>query len=145
MRSAALDRLERLIGAWDLTMTNAFFLDSLEMEVAGDASFEWLDDVLVVFRFEFREPPPAVGVIGHSDPREQFYMLYHDDRGVARVFEMEFSDSGWSLLREDPDFYQRFTGEFQGDDRIHGAWEASEDEGRTWRKDFDLIFERSRD
>ena len=50
-----------------------------------------------------------------------------------------------SLLREDPDFYQRFTGEFQGDDRIHGAWEASEDEGRTWRKDFDLIFERSRD
>jgi hypothetical protein len=27
-------------------------------------------------------------------------------------------------------------------DRIDGRWEASEDAGGTWRKDFDLIFER---
>jgi len=28
------------------------------------------------------------------------------------------------------------------DNRIVGRWEASEDEGSTWRKDFDLVFER---
>jgi hypothetical protein len=28
-------------------------------------------------------------------------------------------------------------------DRIVGRWEASEDAGATWRKDFDLIFERA--
>jgi hypothetical protein len=29
------------------------------------------------------------------------------------------------------------------DDRIVGRWEASEDAGRTWRKDFDLFFTRN--
>jgi hypothetical protein len=30
-------------------------------------------------------------------------------------------------------------------DRIVSRWEASEDLGKTWRKDFDLIFERRAD
>jgi hypothetical protein len=27
-------------------------------------------------------------------------------------------------------------------DCIYGCWDASEDQGATWRQDFDLIFER---
>jgi hypothetical protein len=27
-------------------------------------------------------------------------------------------------------------------DRIDGRWEASDDSGTTWRKEFDLVFER---
>lgn len=141
MRSPGLDKLERLIGKWDLTLTNAHFLDSLDERVSGQATFEWLDNVLVVFRWGLGPTPPAVCVIGYSTPEEQYRMLYHDDRGVARVFEMEFSDDHWSLLRENPDFHQRFEARLQPD-RIIGAWEASEDEGATWRKDFDLMFER---
>ncbi|HEX6300524.1 MAG TPA: hypothetical protein VF148_08685 [Acidimicrobiia bacterium] len=141
MRSPALDQLERLIGTWDLTMTNAFFLDSLDERVSGTASFEWLDDVLVVFRWGLGPTPPSVCVIGHSTPQEQYHMLYHDDRGVARVFAMEFTEDRWSLLREDSDFHQRFEAKLETN-RIVGAWEASEDEGKTWRKDFDLIFDR---
>jgi hypothetical protein len=41
----------------------------------------------------------------------------------------------------DPDFHQRFIATVQRD-RNEGRREASEDAGRTWRKDFDLIFER---
>lgn len=137
----ALARLERLIGTWDLTLSNAWFLDSLEETVQGWATFERLDDTFVVFRWSVGDTPPAVAVIGHSDPRDQYYMLYHDERGVARVFEMEFGDDGWNLLREDDDFHQRFGAALEPD-RIIGAWEASEDEGQTWRKDFDLTFER---
>ena len=47
----------------------------------------------------------------------------------------------WEMLREDPDFHQRFIGTVSRD-RIHARTEASEDAGATWRKDFDLIFER---
>ena len=141
MRSPGLDRLGELIGVWDLTMTNAHFLDSLEERVSGRASFEWLDDVLVVFRWGLGPTPPAVCVIGYSTPGERYQMLYHDDRGVARVFAMEFGDGHWGLLREDSDFHQRFEARLQPG-RIIGAWEASEDEGKTWRKDFDLIFDR---
>lgn len=122
-------------------MTNAWFLDSLDIEMSGDASFEWLDDTLVVFRWAVGETPSTVCVIGYNTPREQYAMLYHDDRGVARVFEMELTDDSWSLLRKDPDFHQRFQATLH-DDKIVGAWEASEDGGQTWRKDFDLIFAR---
>lgn len=141
-RNEALGRLDRLVGNWDLTMSNAWWREDPAEPVAGRASFEWLDDTFVVFRWEIGEPPPVVSVIGYSDPRGHYQMLYHDDRGVARVFEMEFTDSNWSLLREDSDFHQRFEAEVF-DNRIVGAWEASEDQGSTWRKDFDLLFERA--
>lgn len=141
MRSPALDQLERLIGTWDLTMTNAHFLDTLDEQVRGHASFEWLDEVLVVFRWGLGPTPPAVCVIGYSTPEQQYHMLYHDDRGVARIFEVELTEERWSLLREDSDFHQRFEARLETD-KIVGAWEASEDEGKTWRKDFDLVFER---
>jgi hypothetical protein len=47
------------------------------------------------------------------------------------------------MTREDPDFYQRLGGTVSAD----GNWidthpDASEDNGKTWRKDFDLTFER---
>jgi hypothetical protein len=41
----------------------------------------------------------------------------------------------------DPDFHQRFVAAVHPD-RIDGRWDASDDGGTTWRKDFDLIFER---
>ena len=60
---------------------------------------------------------------------------------VLRVFGMMYGDGGWTLVREDPDFHQRFIATVERD-RIDGRWEASEDAGNTWRKNFDLIFER---
>jgi hypothetical protein len=80
-------------------------------------------------------------VIGRSDAREQFVLLYHDERGVLRVFDMTFAEGQWTLTREDPDFHQRFIATVEND-RVIGRWEASEDAGTTWRKDFDLTFDR---
>jgi hypothetical protein len=54
---------------------------------------------------------------------------------------------GYNLSKnktEDPDFYQRFMAEVEPD-RMAGLWEASEDQDRTWRKDFDLLYERAPD
>ncbi len=82
-----------------------------------------------------------VVVIGRSDAQDSFTALYHDERGVCRVFAMTFRDGRWTLEREDPDMFQRFVAEVEPD-RIVGRWEASEDQGTTWRKDFDLVFDR---
>jgi hypothetical protein len=54
---------------------------------------------------------------------------------------MRFTPTEWTMVREDPDFHQRFVGRREGG-RIVAQWDASDDGGRTWRKDFDLIFER---
>ncbi len=81
-------------------------------------------------------------VLGRSDANDRFVALYHDDRGVCREFDMTFDDGEWTLTRHDPDFYQRFVADVEPD-RILGRWEASEDQGATWRKDFDLTFART--
>lgn len=55
---------------------------------------------------------------------------------------MTFAEGSWTLLRTDPDFWQRFVADVQSD-VINGRWEASDDEGHVWRKDFDVIFRRT--
>jgi hypothetical protein len=147
MRNEAMQRLDVLVGSWRATMRNAWFLEPAGREVPGSATVEWLGDAFVVFRWTM-EGDVGLGtremvlVLGRSDARDAYSALYHDERGVGRVFAMTFDDSHWTLDREDPDMFQRFIADVEPD-RITGRWEASDDHGSTWRKDFDLVFERT--
>jgi len=147
MRNEAMEQLNGLVGSWRTTLRNAWFLEPAEQEVPGTATVAWLGDAFVVFRWTMtgdvgKATSEQVLVLGRSDPQDAYTALYHDERGVCRVFSMAFDGALWILLREDPDMHQRFIAEV-GPDRIAGRWEASEDQGATWRKDFDLIFERT--
>jgi hypothetical protein len=144
VRNEKLKDLEDLVGEWKLTMTDAWFLESPDIKGEGSATIQWLGEAFLEMRATLGEGHSSWHwVIGRSDARDQLVLLYHDERGVLRVFDMAFGDGQWTLVREDPDFYQRFIATVKGD-RIDGRWEASEDAGVTWRKDFDLIFERRR-
>jgi hypothetical protein len=147
MRNEAMERLSVLVGPWRTTMRNAWFLEPADLEVPGSATGEWLGDAFVVFRWTMEgevgsATSEMVLVLGRSDTRDAYTALYHDERGVYRVFAMTFDDSQWILSREDPDMFQRFIADL-GPHRVEGRWEASEDHGSTWRKDLDLIFERA--
>jgi hypothetical protein len=68
------------------------------------------------------------------------------DEALARIYAMTFDGERWTLTREQPafrplDFAQRFTATIDAGGRIiRGAWEV--DEGRSWRKDFDMTYTR---
>jgi hypothetical protein len=136
MKNEALMELDGLVGEWNLTLSDASFLESREAEVHGSARIEWLGEAFLVMLSDAWDL-----AIGRSDANGQYTALYHDPRGVSRVFEMTFSAGKWELLREDPDFHQRLSAVVERD-RITGRWDASEDAGQTWRKDFDIVFER---
>jgi hypothetical protein len=147
MRNEAMEQLDCLVGSWRATMRNAWFLEPADREVTGSATVEWLGDAFVVFRWTIEGDVASatnemVLVRGRSDPQDAYTALYHDERGVCRVYAMTFDSSRWSLSREDADMFQRFIADVEPD-RINGRWEASEDRGSTWRKDFDLAFERA--
>ena len=59
---------------------------------------------------------------------------------MLRVFDMTYGDGGWTLMREDSDFHQRFIALWSAIASTVGG--RRRDAGNTWRKDFDLIFER---
>ncbi|GAA1947378.1 hypothetical protein [Amycolatopsis minnesotensis] len=147
MRNEAMERVGALVGSWRTTLRNAWFLEPAGQEVPGEATAEWLGDAFVVLRWTMAGEPgkaasETVLVLGRSDAQDVYTALYHDERGVCRVFAMTFDGSRWTLNREDPDLFQRFIADI-GPGRIDGRWEASQDHGATWRKDFDLIFERA--
>ena len=147
MRNEAMEKLDVLIGSWGVTLRNAWFLEPADLEVAGSATVEWLGDAFVVFRWTMagdvgKATNQMVLVLGRSDVRDAYAALYQHERGVSRVFAMTFDGSHWNMSREDPDMFQRFIADL-GPDRIEGRWEASDDQGATWRKDFDLVFERA--
>ena len=144
-----MERLDALTGTWRTTLDGAWFLQPDQQPVPGDATIEWFSDAFVVFRWTMGDVTPAtsemVVVIGRSDARageDEYTALYHDERGTCRVYGMTFDGRAWVMLREDPDMHQRFVAEV-GADRIDARWEASDDRGATWRKDFDLVLERA--
>lgn len=145
MRNTELEKLEGLVGEWTTTISDAWFLEP-GSRVPGTAVVEWIGESFLILHSTFKEGEHAHSemsmVLGRSDSNDAYIALYHDDRGVCRMFAMEFDGARWTLTREDPDMHQRFIADVEKD-RILGRWEASEDQGETWRKDFDLTYERA--
>jgi hypothetical protein len=115
------------------------------VQVVGRTSVDWLGESLLFVRSELgagAHHSEMSFVIGRSDANDVFVVLYQDDRGVCREYAMTFDGARWTMIREDPDMHQRFTADIEND-RMLGRWEASEDQGRTWRTDFDLTFQRA--
>ncbi|MBO4206113.1 hypothetical protein [Micromonospora echinofusca] len=146
MRNSEMGKLSGLVGVWTTTISDAFFLEPPGTEVPGVTTVEWLGESLLVARSQFGgggHPHSEMSfVLGRSDANDRFVALYQDDRGVCREFSMTFGDGRWTLTRADPDFHQRFVADVETD-RILGRWEASEDGGASWRKDFDLTYTRA--
>ncbi|HWM19009.1 MAG TPA: hypothetical protein VNO51_04935 [Ilumatobacteraceae bacterium] len=142
-RNTELERVaEIFVGHWALSLTNMWWLDDPTTVTSGAATGEWLGDSFVRLRAELGGEPTWEFVFGRNDARDQFVVLYHDERGVLRVFELSLDGGSFVMSRTDPDFHQRLVGRVEGD-RIVGQADASDDQGATWRKDFDMIFERA--
>jgi hypothetical protein len=142
VRNPAVDAMDVLVGEWTLTLTGAWFLESPEVRQHGRARCRWLGEAFLELEADLNGEPTWHFVFGRSDPNEQLVALYHDPRPTSRVFETTFTGGEWRMERRDPDFHQRFVATVTAA-RIEGHWDASEDAGATWRKDFDLIFERA--
>lgn len=140
MRNEKLSALQPLIGKWKYTMFNCWFLESMDAEVKGFTNIEWLyDTFLIIQTTDADNKPNDIWVIGYSDPQKKYQMFYHDQRGVSRIFNMTFDSKTIIFLREDEDFYQRITLEIE-EEKLHSIAEASEDQGKTWRKDLEMSF-----
>jgi hypothetical protein len=94
MRNEALERLDGLVGTWRLTLSDAWFLEPAGTEVHGSATIEWLGDAFLIVRHQLEGQ--ATFAIGRSDANDAYHALYHDNRGVCRVFAMHFGDGRWT-------------------------------------------------
>ena len=69
-------------------------------------------------------------------------MLYFDERGVSRRYEVSLLDNVWKWWRNAPEFSQRFAGTIAADGRtIVSSGELSRD-GAPWEPDLALTYTR---
>jgi hypothetical protein len=123
--------LDRLLGTWDITMQHSAMADP----VTGRQRYERvLDGAFVRLDWTYDHPdfPDALAVLSDSE------MHYFDVRGVTRVFELSFTDDGWSTVRVVAGFSQRATARFVGADALETVGEYSEDQGATWQHDYTM-------
>jgi hypothetical protein len=139
----ALQKLEGLVGEWEMELSNASFLPRPSDTVKGLVFFEWVQDgAFLVMRMGDKppSPPSALWLIGRDESIPNYTVLYYDARSVSRIYEMSFSDGLWKMWRESPGFSQRFTGTFLDDGkRITARWEKSSD-GLRWEHDFNVMY-----
>jgi hypothetical protein len=140
-----LDALDPFVGQW--RMIPRFGPDPADAPRAL-TTFEWLAGRrFLIQRWEVEHPdaPDGIAVIGFDDANMIYRQHYFDSRGVARVYDMTFTDRTWTLQRlaAPPDFSQRFIGRFSEDgNSIVGSWDSSSD-GSRWSHDFDLSYFRT--
>ena len=91
----ALAGLDFLSGQWDMELSNAPFLPSRDDTAHGHVTVEFIEDgALLVMRQREQSgnPPSARWAIGRDESDPDYKVLYSDNRGVSRVYEMSFAE-----------------------------------------------------
>jgi hypothetical protein len=138
-----LKPLSALIGKWRTVGTHPLIPGTT---FHGHTTFEWLEGgAFLIMHSEIDEPgiPSGVAIFGSDDATGEYFMLYFDERGVSRKYEVTFGDNTWRWSRNAPGFSQRFSGTFiDGGRTIVGKGELSKD-GSLWEGDLELTYTRA--
>lgn len=128
--------LDRLFGTWDISMQHV----ALPEPVVGRQRYESVLGgafVMLHWTYDHQDFPDSIALL------EQSAFHYFDVRGISRVFDLKVDEQGWSMIRRDPDFWQRSSARFLGEQAMEGTGENSHDGGLTWEHDFAMTWVRA--
>jgi hypothetical protein len=139
----ALRALELLVGEWAVEAKGP---DGQAWPGDGRASFQWHpSNAHLIQRIAVDVPgaPDSTSIIGCDAANGTYVQLYSDERGVCRIYTMQFDSNQWILQREGEPFAQRFIGTISDDARtISGRWEKAEN-GPEFTVDFYLTYRKA--
>src|SRR5580700_3169428 len=126
----ALDDVAFLVGDWTIKLSNASFLPDPNQKINFSVTYDWKADgaVIAVQQGSAEAEPPQVAtwIIGRDEDSDSYTVLYADNRGVSRVYQMSYKDSIWKMWRNNPKFSQRFEGKVSKNRKtIDAKWEKS--------------------
>ncbi len=138
----ALEPFGVLIGEWKTVGNHG---DLPDTELHGRATFGWFENgAFLVMRLEIDDPrfPTGVAIFGSDNVNNEYFMIYFDERGVSRKYDVSFEDNVLKWWRRGTDFSQRYTLTVtDGGRTVIGKGEMSKD-GSVWEKDLDLTYTR---
>ena len=135
-----LEPFNILIGKWKTEGSHPYIPGVI---LHGRTSFEWMEGgsfILMHSEIDEERIPSGIAILGSDDAIKKFFMLYFDERGVSRKYDVSLTKNKLTWWRDDPSFSQRFTILIEKDKMI-GTGEMSKEKG-SWEKDLSLIFSR---
>lgn len=138
----ALKPLEFLVGEWRTSGTHPMLPGET---LHGRTSFAWHEGgAFLITRSQVDHPqvPDGIAIIG-SDAAGSLAMIYFDERGVSRIFEVTVGPRTVTWRRGDPTFAQSLTitADDSGDE-LTSKGRMSE-KGGDWVDDLSQVFRRA--
>jgi hypothetical protein len=137
----ALAAFTPFIGTWTTEGRHPM----IEGTLHGRTIFEWHEGgAYLCIRSEIDEPkiPSAISYVGSDDQEGTYLMIYFDERGVSRHYEVSMDAGVMHWWRDAPGFRQRYTLTMSADgDTLHGRGELARDED-AWGPDLELTYTR---
>jgi hypothetical protein len=138
----ALRPFEVLVGEWRTTGTHPLVPGTT---FHGRTSFAWHEGgafLLMRSEMDGNDIPSAVAVFGSDDAAATFVMVYFDERGVSRKYDVTLTGNRLVWARDEAGFAQRNTLVIEQDgSRMVGTGEMSR-AGGAWQGDLSLTYER---
>lgn len=138
----ALAPLAFLIGRWRTVGAHPLIPG---VTVHGEATFAWAEGgAFLAMHTRVDEPqiPSGIAYIGSDDAVGSFHMLYFDERGVSRKYDVTIDGLTVSWSRESPTFSQRFTITGAPDGRSMRGEGAMSRDGKPWEPDLAMTYTR---
>jgi len=133
--NSALDLFDVVLGKWTVqSQRYAEERGRMTAERIEDGAFLRLRDDMFF---------ATTWIIGSDDSADECGCLYHDARGIRRVYRTSIVEGVWRIWRNDPGFSQQFIGNIATSGQaIAAEWQSSPD-GSKWETDFDLTYTKA--
>jgi hypothetical protein len=138
----ALEPLGFLVGEWKTSGTHPLVPDTILYETVR---CEWIEGgafLMMHSQVEHELFPQGVAIFGSDDLEKKFFLLYFDERGVSRKYDVSIEGRELKWWRDDPTFSQRMSVAVAEDqNKMVSSGEMCR-EGGEWEKDLSQTFER---
>jgi hypothetical protein len=137
----ALNPFAGLVGTWKTTGTHPMVPG---VTFHGRTSFDWHESgafLIMHSEIEEKEIPSGVAIIGSDDNAGTFHMIYFDERGISRKYDVTMDGKVMTWRRDDPKLSQQTTFTLEGADSIVHKGRMSE-KGGEWKDDLSLTYVR---
>ncbi|MGH7175012.1 MAG: hypothetical protein ACREGR_01470 [Minisyncoccia bacterium] len=138
----ALESFKVLVGEWSTEGTHPYVPNET---LHGTVIIEWTEGgafLMTHSHVEDERFPDGVAIFGSDDASGEFFMLYFDERGVSRKYEVSFKMNTLTYWRDEPSFSQRMVLSISPDHQtIFSKGEMNRD-GKGWEPDLQLTYTR---
>jgi hypothetical protein len=137
--------LDRAVGTWNVTGSHPYLAGRT---LRGSVTFERIERgafIRMHSKMEDTEIPEGVAIFGTDGEDEPAgaTMLYFDERGVARRYEVTFQTDGFTWARDSKQLAQRFIVTIAKDGRTMEGEGTMKKDGADWEPDLRLSYVRA--